>query len=198
MDVFFVFLGAWPPAFAQAASFRIRSCCGVLMPRPPGCPLKCAGGPLLPCKRGGRGFLRSPRRHGRPAARRIASSIKYCKSCSYFCREQSRQSEGIAVAMARVVNAVIGKKNKTWCVILYLKRCLRITAPIPGAGNGIRPETALRPKKKTGFPKQKNVITLHRSLSSGCSAVRLAHHVRDVGVAGSNPVIPTLFLYIGM
>ncbi len=31
-------------------------------------------------------------------------------------------------------------------------------------------------------------------MSSGCSAVRLAHHVRDVGVAGSNPVIPTLFL----
>ncbi len=59
---------------------------------------------------------------GRPAAtaglRRaagIASSIKYWKSCSYFCREQSRQSEGIAVAMARIVNAVIGKKNKTWC-----------------------------------------------------------------------------------
>ena len=29
------------------------------------------------------------------------------------------------------------------------------------------------------------------SNSSGCSAVRLAHHVRDVGVAGSNPVTPT-------
>ena len=26
---------------------------------------------------------------------------------------------------------------------------------------------------------------------SGCGAVRLAHHVRDVGAAGSNPVIPT-------
>jgi hypothetical protein len=27
---------------------------------------------------------------------------------------------------------------------------------------------------------------------TGCSAVRLAHHVRDVGAAGSNPVIPTI------
>ncbi len=27
--------------------------------------------------------------------------------------------------------------------------------------------------------------------TSGCGAVRLAHHVRDVGAAGSNPVIPT-------
>ena len=35
-------------------------------------------------------------------------------------------------------------------------------------------------------------LNLHR-YKSGCSAVRLAHHVRDVGVAGSNPVIPTFF-----
>ena len=29
------------------------------------------------------------------------------------------------------------------------------------------------------------------SYFSGCGAVRLAHHFRVVGVAGSNPVIPT-------
>jgi len=37
--------------------------------------------------------------------------------------------------MARMVNAVIGKKNKTWCDIFMLEAmpCLRITASIPGA-----------------------------------------------------------------
>ncbi len=50
----------------------------------------------------------------------VAASAKCRKSCSYFCREQSRQSEGIAVAMTRIVNAVIGKKNKTWCAYFML------------------------------------------------------------------------------
>ena len=58
--------------------------------------------------------LRKPVPHG------VAASVKYWKSCRYFCREQSRPSEGIAVAMARMVNAVIGKKNKTWCAYFML------------------------------------------------------------------------------
>jgi len=45
-------------AAAPQPSFRgdgARSRRLFLTHRPPGCPLKCAGGPLLPCKRGGRG-----------------------------------------------------------------------------------------------------------------------------------------------
>jgi len=54
-----------------------------------------------------------------------------------FVENKAGHAEGIAVAMARVVNAVIGKKNKTWLAILCLKRrhhppLRRITAPIPG------------------------------------------------------------------
>ncbi len=86
------------------------------------------------------------RRHGKRFGRRsvlplavphgVAASVKCRKSCSCFCREQSRQSEGIAVAMARVANAVIGKKNKTWCVYFMLaatpgrsRRAVRLYSP---------------------------------------------------------------------
>ncbi len=65
----------------------------------------------------------------------VAASIKCRKSCSYFCREQSRQSEGIAVAMARIVNAVIGKKNKTWCAYFIL-------AATPGRRRAVRSNAA--------------------------------------------------------
>ena len=75
--------GASAKRFGRRSVSRTRSCCGVALwlstftrrglfanatcktglrlavrkPAPSGCPLKCAGGPLLPCKRGGRGFL---------------------------------------------------------------------------------------------------------------------------------------------
>ena len=34
-------------------------------------------------------------------------------------------------------------------------------------------------------------VVIDLSYFSGCGAVRLAHHFRVVGAAGSNPVIPT-------
>ncbi len=45
--------------------------------------------------------------------------------------------------------------------------------------------------EKNFLHKNKICFNFAPPFSTGCSAVRLAHHVRDVGVAGSNPVIPT-------
>ncbi len=70
--------------------------------------------PSAPRRGHGRRFAMTEHAHADRSSR-VAASIKCRISRSYFCREQSRQSEGIAVAMARVANAVIGKKNKTWC-----------------------------------------------------------------------------------
>ncbi len=68
--------------------------------------------------------------------RSVAASVKCRKSCSCFCREQSRPSEDIAVAMTRMGNAVIGKKNKTWCAYFMLaatpsgsRRAVRLNSP---------------------------------------------------------------------
>ncbi len=73
-----------------------------------------------PRRRHGFRFGTAERPCGNPFPHGVAASVKYRKSCSCFCREQSRRSEGIAVAMARVANAVIGKKNKTWCAYFML------------------------------------------------------------------------------
>ncbi len=84
---------------------------------PPGALARAAAGP--------RPSFRATERAHAGRSSRVAASIKCRISRSYFCREQSRQSEGIAVAMARVGNAVIGKKNETWCDDFMLAATLR-------------------------------------------------------------------------
>ncbi len=111
----------------------------------------------------------------------VAASVKCRKSCSCFCREQSRQSEGIAVAMARVANAVIGKKNKTWCVYFML-------AATPGRARRAVRSNAARPTlglhtQQCGFPLS---VTLLRQAGGATSPHNRSHPWRDNKVRAIN------------